>query len=140
MTVNQRNIFGPNVPETPQNSAIYDGDMAPERQPTSGALDTPISAGHGEAAAFRAAQARSSGEKPGGSAGFGLGGSTDTDFSTSRGDGGPGDLDGDMPSQGGPGGGKGIAGTDPMVSGGYSSQEQSDDTGSDTSGYGKAIG
>jgi hypothetical protein len=92
---------------------------------------TPIGAAKfGDEAAFNSARVRSDGEKPGGSAGFGLG-AGDTDFSTAK------YNDSDTPSQI-PGGGKDIdVGT--LVQKNYGTQGQSGDTGSDTSGYGKVL-
>jgi hypothetical protein len=102
--------------------------------PSGGLVASPIgTATHGDEAAYRAAQIRACGEKPGGSAGFGMTG--ELPFSTYDGDGGPTDHDGDMAS-GTSGYGKGIAGEFPLVTKGY----KSSDTGSDRSGYGKEIG
>lgn len=132
MTVTKRNLFGGQNFDNGQPGVNQDNGQ----EPPASTIGTSV---HGDAAAYTEACTRAVGEKPGGSAGFGLGGDTDTGFSTSSGDGGPGDLDGDTPSQAGPGGGKGIAGELPMVSEGFSHGGESSDTGSDTSGYGKVL-
>lgn len=104
-------------------------------KPSGDLVASPIgTATHGDEAAYKAAQARATGEKAGGSAGFGMAGDTDCSFSTYSGDGGPGDLDGDTAS-GTSGYGKGIAGEAPLSTSGYNSS----DTPSETSEYGKEL-
>lgn len=130
MTVVKKSILGPPNP-------FDDGVQGVDAGVTIGDLTaSPIgTATHGDEAAYRAAQARALGEKPGGSAGFGLAGSTDSGFSTYAGDGGPADRDGDTPGNAS-GYGKGIAGSMPLSTRPYNGS----DTPSETSEYGKEIG
>lgn len=101
-------------------------DIASADPATSGALGDETA--HGDVSSHAATQSRATGEQPGGSAGFGLGGDTDTGFSAT------GYNDSDEPGQQF---GKSEPGN--LVIGDYSTQGQSGDSGSDTSGYGKVI-
>jgi len=128
MTVVKRSIFGAvNEFDDKQSSPM----TTPGSEPRASTIGTST---NGDEAAYKAARARALGEKPGG-AGFGLGGATDTGFSTYSGDGGPGDLDGDTASDTS-GYGKGIAGEAPLSTSTYNGS----DTPSETSEYGKEIG
>ena len=123
MTVNKRNLFGASSP--------FD-DGVPDPRAVSGNAPSASHFGastHGDESAFRSAQSRVTGEQPGGSAGFGIGGDTDSGFSTRAYNG------SDSADQSG---GKDIdVGT--LVRKNYGTQGQSGDSGSDTSGYGKVI-
>lgn len=132
MSINQRSILGPANPldNGLTNAAAVNGaqPVAPSDDQGSDAIGR-----HGDlTASFKSSYSKHGGDKGDGSQGIPLGGGdTDYGFSTSSGDGGPGDHDGDTPSQPGSGFGKGIAGELPLVT------RTSGDSGS---GYGKTIG
>ena len=127
MAVERRDIFAEHVPVEPPNHGLLQENPETGRQSTSGARGSENA--HGDVGAFRRAQAAATGEKPGGSAGFGLQGDVDTDFSTK------GYNSSDTPGEDSEYG-KGIAGTLPLSTAKYNSS----DTPSETSEYGKGIG
>ena len=133
MAINNRGILGPINPYDNhlQPASRVDGD-----EPVASRDDQASSliGAHGDlTATFKSTYARHSGgvQFGAGSEGVALGASdADNGFSTSQGDGGPGDLDGDAPAFGGGGSpAKGIAGTDSLVTRGDGGDSGVDGTG-----------
>ena len=127
MAVQRRDIFASHVPVAVPNYDLLQGDSESGRQSTTGAHGDESA--HGDVASYQRVKAAATGEKPGGSAGFGLQGHVDASFSTA-------DYNGSETGSDTSGYGQGIAGELPLST---STFNGSDEPG-EGSEYGKGIG